>query len=100
MPKYEVEIPLVGHAFVEIQAGNEEEAVDVAIEAVFEHCIKTNDYSNSTAGLYADVIEINAIDKYHEGGVCLISGPWELQVEEVDDDEEWCPLEEKGESSE
>ena len=67
MPQYRVAIPIAGHAFVEVEAENKEQACEKAMlsEESF------------------DDIEWEALDKFNQGNVCYCPGPWEIEAEEI-----------------
>jgi len=61
---YSVKIPIAGHAFLEVEADSEEEAIDKAIDAA------TID----------DVDEWEALKQFNVGNVCFCPSPWEAEA--------------------
>lgn len=68
---FDVVIPIAGHCFVQVEADNEEDAIGKAFEKVS----------------LDDVQEWEALTRFHSGNVCHCPSPWEVEVEEVEDDE-------------
>jgi hypothetical protein len=67
MKKYNVTIPIAGHAYVEVEAENEEDAKEKAMDKT------TTD------------IEWEYLDQFNKGNVCYCPSPWEIEVEEIDE---------------
>lgn len=67
MKTYTVTLPIAGHAVVEVEAENEEAAIDAALNS--------------------DKLTINAIEtwdalkRFHEGNICYCPSPWEAYAE-------------------
>lgn len=67
MATYLVKIPIAGHAYVEVEADNEDAAKSVALDTV-------------------DTIHIESwkpLRKVNTGNVCHFPTPWEIEVEEA-----------------
>ena len=68
MKTYGVKIPIACHAYVEVEAENEEEAVTKAMQSDF--------------GLN-DVEEWEALERFNQGNVCYCPLPWEVEAQEM-----------------
>jgi hypothetical protein len=69
---YSVKIPIAGHAFVEVEADSEEEAIEKAIEeATISH-----------------VEEWEAIKQFNQGNVCYCPRPWVAEAECLEDEDD------------
>lgn len=67
MPRtFTVTLPIAGHAYVTVEADNEDAAIEAALEKV------TID----------DIDEWEALPRFHEGNVCYCPSPWEATAEE------------------
>ena len=69
MPLYNVTIPIAGHAFLQVEADNE----DAAIEAAFA----SDDLTIDAIGSWEPIEAFNA------GNVCYCPHPWEAEAEEA-----------------
>ncbi len=70
MAFYSVTIPIAGHAFIEVEADSEEQAIE---SAMMDVCI--------------DHIETwEPIQHFNQGNVCYCPRPWEAQAEKIDED--------------
>ncbi len=73
MKTYNVIIPIAGHAYIQVEADNEEQAKEIAMEKA------TLD----------DLEDWECLDEFNRGNVCYCPTPWEIEVEcEYDEDEE------------
>lgn len=68
---YGVRVPIAGHAYIEVEAENEEEAKEKAM-------------NNTTID---DIEEWEALDRFNQGNVCYCPDPWEIEIEELEDEE-------------
>lgn len=69
MPTYTVIIPMAGHLIVEVEAKDEAEAKEKALdEASIEH-----------------LEGWEALEQFTEGNVCYCPSPWEVEVDKVAD---------------
>jgi hypothetical protein len=66
MRTYAVTLPIAGHAYVMVQAENEEAAIDKAFDEV------THD----------DIESWEALRQFNAGNVCYCPHPWEVEVED------------------
>lgn len=73
MPRYEIFAPISGHIRFEVDAANEEEAIDKMYEADLNlnNCVED--------------FEIHK--RVGRGNMCEFNTPWEMQVTPIDDDE-------------
>lgn len=69
MAKYSVTIPIAGHVVVEVEASNDEEAIDRAIER------------NLTMD---DIEEWETLRSFYEGNLCHCPRPWEAEATRID----------------
>lgn len=69
MAKFNVTIPIAGHAFLEVEAESQEEAIQAAMEQV------TLDH----------VEEWEPLEHFTRGNVCYCPSPWEIEAEEISD---------------
>jgi hypothetical protein len=75
MPKYEIYAPASCHVRIEVEAANEEEAFDKALDATCGHVLP-------------DFIENFEIHKrVGRGNICEWAAPWSMEVTPLDDDE-------------
>lgn len=65
MPQYNVTLPIAGHAYVSVEADNEESAIEAALEQV-------------TLG---HIEEWEALKRLNMGNVCYCPQPWEAEAE-------------------
>jgi hypothetical protein len=72
MKIYGVKVPIAGHAYVEVEAENEEEAIERAFEEAF-----TTDM----------IEEWDTLRQFNQGNVCYCPHPWQAEAELVDDGE-------------
>lgn len=72
MKIYEVTVPIAGHAILEVEAENEEAAIEQALERVERD----------------DIEEWEALRQFHRGNVCYCPQPWKVEAREVDDPED------------
>jgi hypothetical protein len=66
---YSVTLPIAGHAFLEVEASSEAEAIEKAMEVV------TMDHIESW----------EALDQFNRGNVCYCPSPWEAEAQEVEE---------------
>lgn len=66
-----VVVPIAGHAYIEVDADTEEEALEKAIDGV------TSDHFESW----------EALEQFNQGNVCYCPRPWQAEVNAFDDDE-------------
>lgn len=66
LKSYTVTIPIAGHAFVDVEAANEEEAKAKAFDTVTREHIQ----------------DWEALEEINSGNVCYCPLPWEVEVEE------------------
>jgi hypothetical protein len=69
--KYAVTIPFAGHLFLEVEANDERDAIERAMNEV------SSDHIESW----------EALDSFNAGNVCHCPSPWEAIAELVDDDD-------------
>lgn len=74
--KYQVTVPIVGYTSVEVDAANEEEAREKALDS----CC---DFGNEKV----DVIELYGVEHVSEGN-CVNHPFWNIEVEKTDDAED------------
>lgn len=73
MKTYGVKIPIAGHIYVEVEAANEDEAIEKAFEQDFT----------------VDNIESwETLEQFNKGNVCYCPHPWGAEAEIIDDNEE------------
>lgn len=66
MKEYTVTIPIAGHAYVTVEAENDEQAKEKAFaEVTIDH-----------------VEQWEALDQFNQGNVCYCPQPWEVEVTE------------------
>lgn len=65
MPLYNVTLPMAGHAFVQVEADNEEAAITAAMDQVE----------------MKDIEEWEVLSRVTSGNVCHFPTPWEPQAE-------------------
>jgi hypothetical protein len=65
---FAVTIPIAGHAFLEVEATSEEEAIELAMNKV------TID----------DVESWEAVEQFNKGNVCYCPAPWEATAEDTE----------------
>jgi hypothetical protein len=68
MRKFSVVIPIAGQIYAEVEAENEKEAINKALDG---------DYKTE------DIEEWQTYRKLHSGNVCHISTAWEAEAEDV-----------------
>ena len=66
---YSVTVPIAGHAFIEIEADSEEEAIELAINEV----------------TLENIEEWTSLAQFNRGNVCYCPSPWEAEAECIDD---------------
>lgn len=71
MPKFHVLIPIAGHASLTVEADNEKDAIDAAMDKATKKHIK----------------EWEVLRMFNQGNVCYCPSPWEAEAELADDDE-------------
>lgn len=64
---FSVTIPIAGHAFLEVEAETEPEAIEAAFEKV------TLDH----------VEDWEALQRFNAGNVCYCPSPWEAEAEDI-----------------
>lgn len=69
MKKYGLSIPIAGYVYIEIEAENEQQAIDKAFENGWED---------------EDVQELNMYEKLVQGNVCYVNHT-RIDVEEIED---------------
>lgn len=67
MRVYAVTIPIAGHAFMEVEANNEEEAIEIAMDSVS----------------IGDVENWEPLEQFNQGNVCYCPAPWEVEAEDL-----------------
>ena len=65
---YQVQLPIAGHAFIDVEADSRADAIQKALGAV------TRDH----------IEEWEAIEQFNEGNVCYCPHPWEAVVADED----------------
>lgn len=69
MTTYLVTIPIAGHAEVEVEAENEEDAIEAAL---------------ASDDLTIDaIVSWEALDAFNQGNVCYCPQPWNAEAQEV-----------------
>lgn len=71
MKTYSVKIPIAGHAYLEVEAANEEEAIDKAFSSEI-----TNE----------DIESWDTLRQFNKGNVCYCPQPWEAKAEAIGDE--------------
>ncbi len=71
MKTYSVKIPIAGHAYIEIEADSEEEAIDKAFASEI-----TNE----------DIESWDTVRQFNQGNVCYCPQPWEATAEAIGDE--------------
>lgn len=66
---YSVCIPIAGHAYIEVEAESEAEAIEKAL---------ASEDLNMSA-----IEEWEALERFHSGNVCYCPSPWEATAEEA-----------------
>lgn len=74
--KFCVTVPIVGYSYVSVEAENEEEAKEKAIE-------RSCDFDNEDA----DIVELYGVEKVAEGNV-LYHPFWKIEVEKQEENNE------------
>lgn len=69
---FEVTIPIAGHAFISVEAENEEDAISLGMDMV------TLD----------NVEEWETVERFTQGNVCYCPRPWQAQATDVSRDDE------------
>lgn len=69
---YGVLVPIAGHAYVQVTAENEEEAIELALDDVE----------------LGDIEEFEALRSVNSGNVCYFPSPWEATAEAEEEEEE------------
>lgn len=73
MKRYDILVPIAGHAYVQVEAENEEQAKELALEEV---TIK-------------DIENWEPLEHFNRGNVCYCPSPWEIEITDIEDlDEE------------
>ena len=67
MKTYSVTIPIAGHAIVEVEADDEEAAIEKALEEVTLN----------------NVDEWEALREFNRGNVCYCPQPWEIEAQDL-----------------
>lgn len=70
--EYQVTIPIAGHAYVTVEAESEEQAKEMAFDAVDKNHIE----------------EWEALDAFNQGNVCYCPQPWRITVEDMGEAED------------
>jgi hypothetical protein len=65
--EYQLTIPIAGHAYVTVEAENEEQALELAMDQITIDNIDTWE----------------PIEKFIGGNVCYCPLPWEVQIEDM-----------------
>lgn len=72
MPIFHVTVPIAGHASLTVEAENEKDAIDAAMDQVTKN----------------DIEEWEALPMFHQGNVCYCPSPWEAEAELEDDQDD------------
>jgi hypothetical protein len=64
---WEVTVPIAGHAYVEVEAETEEEAIEKAINNI----------------QIDDIQEWTALEQFNQGNVCYCPQPWDAEATEI-----------------
>lgn len=72
MKTFNVVIPIAGHAYVEVEAEDEEAAIEKAMEEVSREDIE--DWEN--------------LHQFNRGNICYCPKPWEITVKEIATEDE------------
>ena len=72
MATYGVKIPIAGHVYIEVEADNEDDAIDKAFDCNIETRM---------------IEEWDTLRQVNKGNVCYFPKPWEPKAEIVDDGE-------------
>lgn len=72
MKTYNVIIPIAGHAHIQVEADNEEQAKELAMDKA------TID----------DLEDWECLEQFNRGNVCYCPAPWEIEVECEDYEDE------------
>lgn len=70
IPLYQVTIPIAGHAIVNIRAANKKKAINNALDSIDEYT----------------AVEWDTLEQFNKGDVCYCPLPWEIKVDDIDDD--------------
>ena len=77
MKRYDVTIPIAGHAIITVEAASEEDAIQKALESE-DLTIKS-------------IESWEALERFHQGNICYCPRPWEAEAAlafgETDDSE-------------
>jgi len=71
MKTWSVSVPIAGHAEVEVEAEDEESAIEQALSEV----------------QLSDLTEWDALKQFNQGNICYCPSPWEAEAMLVDDGE-------------